>query len=103
MEKDKSFDTLSQAINALTKDGYEEGFTAGDEKIIGSISKKEYVPTDLKIVSTYRFEGMTNPQDETIVFAIEAIDGRKGTLVMSYSAEHNQNVELIKEIPQAKN
>ena len=41
---------------------------------------------------------MTNPQDDAVVFALEATDGVKGTLVMSYSAEHNQNLELIKQI-----
>ncbi|WP_163717295.1 phosphoribosylpyrophosphate synthetase [Mangrovibacterium lignilyticum] len=92
------FDTLSQAINALTKAGYKEDFTAGDTKIIASISKKEYLPVDLEIVSFYRFDGMTDPQDDAIVFAIEATDGLKGTLVMSYSASHGQNVDLISQI-----
>lgn len=96
------YDTLSQAINALTKDGYKEGFTTQDDKIIGSISSKAYLPEDLLIVETYRFDGMTDPQDDAIVFAIEAKDGNKGTLVMSYSSQHNQNVELIKKIPKAK-
>ena len=96
-----NYDTLSQAINALTLDGYEEGFKADDTRIIGINSKKKYLPSELKITRTYRFEGMTNPEDDTIVFAIEANDGVKGTLVMSYSSKHNQNVELIKKIPNA--
>mgnify|MGYP006909110892 CR=1 FL=1 len=98
----EDFDTLSQAINALTKEGFKDGFRAEDERIVGSISSNRYLPEELKIVGTYRFEGMTNPQDDTIVFAIVANDGNKGTLVMSYSYEHNQNVELIKKIPVAK-
>ena len=83
------FDTLSQAINMLTKDGYKEDFVAGDTKIIAIISKKEYLPDELKIVDSFRFDGMTNPQDDSVVFAIEANDGTKGTLVMSYSASHS--------------
>ncbi|MBT8188568.1 MAG: phosphoribosylpyrophosphate synthetase [Croceitalea sp.] len=98
----EDFDTLSQATNALTKKGYEDGFRAENDRIVGSITSKKYLPEELKIVETYRFEGMTNPQDDTIVFAIEANDGNKGTLVMSYSAKHDQNVELIKRIPIAK-
>jgi hypothetical protein len=94
-----TYDTLSQAINALTLHGYEEGFKADDTKITTTHSDKEYLPNELKIVHTYRFEGMTNPQDDSIVFAIEADDGVKGTLVMSYSSKHNHNVELIKKIP----
>ena len=95
------YGTLSQTINALTDNGYKEGFKAGETKFIGTTSSKEYLPKELKIVQTYRFEGMTNPQDDSVVFAIEANDGVKGTLVMSYSSKHNQNVELIKDIPEA--
>lgn len=96
----KDFDTLSQAVNELTnKDGYKEDFITKNNKIIAIYSKKEYMPEELEIDESYRFEGMTNPADESIVFAITASDGTKGTLVMSYSAEHFQNVELIKRIP----
>lgn len=97
-----NFDTLSQAVNFLTKNGYKEGFEAGKDKIIGNFSKKEYTPEELMIVDFYRFEGTTAPQDQAIVFAINANDGTKGTLIMSYSAEHNQNVDLIKQIPSEK-
>lgn len=97
-----NFDTLSQAVNFLTQNGYKEGFEAGNDKIIGNFSKKEYTPQELMIVNSYRFEGATNPGDQALVFAIEANDGTKGTLIMTYSAEHNQNVELIKKIPSKK-
>lgn len=99
----EDFDSLAQATNALTKNGYKDGFTAKDNKIVGSLTSKSYPPEDLEIVATYRFEGMTDPQDDAIVFAIEAKDGNKGTLIMSYSSKHSQNVELIKQIPEAKN
>jgi len=41
---------------------------------------------------------MGSPEDETALFAIIANDGTKGTLVMSYSARHFQNIALIKKI-----
>lgn len=98
----RNFDTLSQATNALREEGYKDGFRAKDNKIEGSRSDKKYNPDELKIVHTFRFEGMTNPGDDTVVFAIEANDGNKGTLVMSYSSKHDQNVELIKRIPKVE-
>lgn len=97
----QNFDTLSEAVNFLTQNGFDDGFKADKELIVGSKSSKNYAPDELKIVETYRFEGMSNPQDSTVVFAIEASDGNKGTLVMSYSSEHSQNFELIKKIPKA--
>lgn len=93
------FDTLSEAVNALTQNGYPEDFEAEADCIIALYSKKEYRPSELKIIASYRFEGMTDPEDQAVVFAVEANDGTKGTLVMSYSAEHGQNEELIKKIP----
>ncbi|GGD53427.1 phosphoribosylpyrophosphate synthetase [Muriicola marianensis] len=95
----RNYDSLSQAVNSLTEEGFREDFRAGDTEIIGSVSGKNYRPEDLRIVDFFRFEGMTNPQDATVVFAIEAQDGNRGTLVMSYSAKHDQNTELIKRIP----
>lgn len=94
----KNFDTLSQAVDSLTNDGYKEDFEAEEHFIIGNFSRKEYQPEELKIIDSYRFEGETDPQDQVIVFAIEASDGAKGTLVMAYGAEHSQNHELIKKI-----
>jgi len=97
----RNFDTLSIAINALTKEGFSEDFKAMENCIKGLYSKKEYQPEDLKIVYVFRFEGMTNPEDETELFAIVANDGTKGTLVMSYSAQHFQNIDLIKQIKES--
>lgn len=101
--KNYNFDTLSEAVNTLTQEqGFTEDFEAEDNFIKALYSKKQYQPNELKILSSYRFEGMTNPGDQTTVFAIEANDGTKGTMVMSYSAEHGQNVELIRQIPSHK-
>ncbi|MEC3965450.1 phosphoribosylpyrophosphate synthetase [Flagellimonas halotolerans] len=94
-----SFDTLSEAVNTLTQEGYKEDFEAMENCIKALYSKKEYQPDDLKIIDSYRFEGITNPGDQSTVFTIEANDGTKGTMVMSYSASSGQNDELIKQIP----
>ncbi|MEQ5792654.1 phosphoribosylpyrophosphate synthetase [Muricauda sp. NFXS6] len=98
-----SFSTLSEAVNTLTQEeGYKEDFEAFETCIKALYSKKEYKPSDLKIINSYRFEGMTNPGDQSTVFSIEANDGTKGTMVMSYSASHGQNEDLIKQIPYKK-
>lgn len=94
----KNFESLSLAVNYLTKNGYTDSFKAEEKKIKALYSKKEYAPDELKITASYRFDAMTNPGDESELFAIVANDGTKGSLVMSYSAEHSQNVELIRQI-----
>ncbi len=96
-----NFDTLSQAMNVLSSEGYTEDFKAEENFIKALYSKKEYLPENLKIDNFFRFEGMTDPSDQSELFAISTNDGKKGTLVMSYSASHNQNTELVKLIPNA--
>lgn len=90
------FDTVSEAINTLTKEGFKEDFKTQNKSIVGSYSGNQYAPYQLKIVEIYRFDGYTDPEDEATVFAIIAVDGTKGTMVMSNSANHNYDTELIK-------
>lgn len=99
--KSHDYTSLSLAMNALDKEGFIEQFSATSDGIKATNSDKDYSPTDLKVVRRYRFEGMTNPEDQTELFGLEASDGTKGTLVMSYSVKENQNRELIKKIPLA--
>ncbi|NJB81672.1 phosphoribosylpyrophosphate synthetase [Wenyingzhuangia aestuarii] len=96
--KTRDYETLSQASNDLSEKGYTDNFVANSKNIKALYSKKEFDPSDLKIDHVFRFDGMTNPSDETELFAISANDGTKGTLIMSYSSESNHNRELIKQI-----
>ncbi|WP_066759769.1 hypothetical protein [Crocinitomix algicola] len=90
--------TLSELINELAYAGFNESFIAKEKYFQGIYTKKSYRPENLKILGTYRFEGDTNPADQATLFAIEAENGTKGTLVMNYSYAKNQNDELIKQL-----
>ncbi len=92
------YDSLSQAVNSLTEKGFKESFVAKEDRLKASYSKREYLPSELKVLQTFRFEGMTNPSDQSTLLAVEAKDGLKGTLILSNSSEHNQNTELIAEL-----
>lgn len=96
---EREFDTLAEAVNALTKEGYKDDFEAREDHFYGNYSKRKYLPRELRILAHYRFEGETDPEDAAILFAIETADGTKGTFIMSYSAQHNQNEELIQHVP----
>jgi hypothetical protein len=73
----------------------EEGFTAG--------KGKTYQPDDLKIIKTYRFEGNSDPADNSIVYVIEANDGLVGYSLDAYGAysDHAEEGydEFIRKIP----
>lgn len=94
----KEFDSLTEASNYLTQHGFPDNFQTKENCFHANYSNKDYEPNELKIKETYRFEGMTNPSDQSVLFAIEAKDGTKGTLLISYSAKHGQNMDLIKKL-----
>lgn len=92
--------TLSQVMNDLAKDGFKEQFVAEKGGIKSLNEKRIYQPEELRIVDTYVFDGMTDPDDESELMAIETKEGGlRGTLVMSGGKDQSQNVELIKRIP----
>lgn len=87
MNKEKentSYDTLSQAINGLRKQGYTEDLNLKPHCLECTSSKLELHPEDFQVDTYYRFEGMSSPDDNSIVFAISGKGGIKGVLVDAY-------------------
>lgn len=75
---------LQKVQDELEKKGYTEQFRVEKEKLVGMTSTKKYNPKDVKAVNFYRFEGITDPDDMSILYAIETSDGSKGTLTDAY-------------------
>lgn len=81
----RDYDTLSQAINGLKKMGYTEDFNLKDNGIESKASKYEIPVKDFYIDQMFRFEGMTNPADASILYAISSEKFKvKGLLVDAY-------------------
>jgi len=94
MNQDKyTYDTLSQALNDLIKRGYTTDFLmeAENDCLICKSHNgeaRELPPEEFQIDEVYRFEGMTDPGDESILFAISSpVHNIKGTVVNSYGAD----------------
>ena len=92
--------TLTSCTNHLLKEGYSENFVPKHEGIEAPSTGKVYIPGEMKIVSFYRFEGESDPADNSILYALEANDGTKGLLVDAYGGPYvNQKVgKFIKEV-----
>jgi hypothetical protein len=80
----RSYETLSEGINDLIKRGYSLDFNMSQNCIECKSIDRVYHPEDFEIVEFYRFEGMSNPDDSSILYAIDAGNGLKGTLVDAY-------------------
>lgn len=84
--QNRDYNTLSEAIDGLRKQGYKEDLNLKPHCLECSSSKLEYHPEDFQVDSYYRFEGMSDPDDNSIVYAISSNDGIKGVLVDAYGA-----------------
>jgi hypothetical protein len=84
--------TLVSCTNNLQKEGYKENFVAVDRGLQAPTTKKVYTPEQVKINNFYRFEGESDPADNSILYAIETTDGMKGMLIDAYGAYANPHV-----------
>jgi hypothetical protein len=95
----KSYTTLSEAINDLKKRGYQEDFNLQPHCVTCSSLNLQWNPERFTVDEFHRFEGMSNPDDNSIVFAITSDDGVKGTLVDAYGMySENLNDAMIKKL-----
>lgn len=95
----KLYTSLSVAIDDLKNKGYTNDFNLVAEGIESKALKKEWKAGELEVVKHYRFEGMTDPGDNTILYLIETRDGSKGLLVDVYGAETGEiSSKMIKKL-----
>ena len=94
--------SLSTCLNKVIMDGYTEDFKVTEKGMEGLHNKKNYQANQVHIVNFFRFEGTSNPDDEAVLYVIEADDGTKGTLIDAYNlyadplvGEFIKNVESI--------
>ncbi len=81
--------TLSESINNAIEIGYSENFRMKGNRLMSDDGMVTYAPDDISIENFFRFEGYSNTDDCSILYLVETIDGRKGTLVDSYGVYAN--------------
>ena len=102
MPQKDDMNTLSQIMGKLTIKGYDHEFRWTNEGF--TFNNKTYKPEDLTIVKTYRFEGVSDPSDMSILYLIKANDGLIGYSVDAYGVYSNHEDEegydnFIRQIP----
>jgi hypothetical protein len=94
-----SYSTLSEAINDLKRRGYSEDFNLTPHCIECSAKNLQFHPENFTVDEYHRFEGMSNTDDNSIVFAISSTDGVKGVLVDAYGMyAENLTEPMIKKL-----
>jgi hypothetical protein len=99
MKTPNEMKTLWECIASLQEDGYKENFSVNKEGLYAPESEKTYKPEEIRIDNFFRFEGTSDPADNSILYAISANDGVKGILTDSYGADANSLItEYVKKV-----
>lgn len=75
---------LEKLLSKLEVEGYTEQYRVENDRLVNLKTDKKHKADDIKVANFYRFEGISNPDDMSILYAIETCTGEKGTLVDAY-------------------
>ncbi len=77
--------TVSEVLNNLKKEGYTEDFNLDNNCLICNGNWLQIRPDEFVVDKHYRFEGISDPGDEAVVYAISSVKHNiKGILVNGY-------------------
>ena len=79
-----NYDNLIEALDDLRKRGYTLDYNLHGQGSLLIVNEIALHPEDFEINEIYRFEGMSNPDDSSVIYAIESKGGDKGVLIDSY-------------------
>ena len=87
----EDYGTLSETINALIHLGYTLDFNIREECLVCHKTNIQLSPEEFQIDKFYRFEGMSDPEDQSILYAISSPKlNVKGLLVNAYGVNSDE-------------
>lgn len=78
--------TLAGTMDDLERRGFTEHFKLSGGRLRGLDSGKAFGAEQLVVAEHYRFEGVSDPDDMAILYAIETRTGLRGTLADAFGA-----------------
>src|SRR5262249_33209356 len=89
--------TLAATLDGLARRGFTEHFEAAADGLRAAEGGRTFKAAELVIRELHRFEGVSDPDDMSIVYAIESRDGTRGTLVDAFGVYSDPAVSRVLE------
>ena len=93
--------SLVKVEEKLNQDGFTADFRVAEGRLhtFSDDHSQGFAPADVTIVDFYRFEGESDPDDMSILYAIETTDGTKGTISTAFGTYADTDVdEFLKSV-----
>ena len=87
-----TYKTMNDAIQDLKQRGFTSNFEFLNNAFRAVDTGRTFQANDLTIVEHHRFEGASDPDDMSIVYAIEAYDGTRGILADAFGVYANPDL-----------
>ena len=84
--------SLALCMNKIVLDGYVDTYKVTEQGLHSAKEDKYYSPEEVRVINFFRFEGQSDPADNTILYQIETTSGGKGSLVDAYGAYSDAGV-----------
>ena len=95
----KYYNTSLEALIDLKDRGYTSDFSIQSSCIYCPGLDLRLSPGEFSIDEYYRFEGLTSPDESSVVYAISSEDGVKGVLIDAYGVyAENLNFDMAKKL-----
>ena len=87
------YTSMTEALKGLKARGFATNFEFLNNAFCAVDSGRTFKAEELSIREHHRFEGASDPDDESIVYAIETNDGLRGTIADAYGVYANAELE----------
>ena len=91
-------DTVTSAIEDLRRRGFTDHFMVRGRQLLAIDAGRLFLPRDVVIREYHRFEGVSDPDDMAIVYALESREGTKGVLTDAFGAYSDPAVGAMLDI-----
>ena len=83
---------LQKCLERASAKGFVNWFKATDEGLKCLGTNRVYQPNEVNVPNFFRFEGISDPDDMSILYEIETHDGCKGTLIDAFGVYADSRV-----------
>lgn len=99
MKSSDGMETLSQALVRLAASGYKQDFVARPNGQMQDSAHQSYDAHEFLVEEVARFEGTTDVEDESAVYALRHTSGLRGTLVVVFGPNiPTEELEVVEKL-----
>lgn len=94
---------MMDRMMAMEQKGFTGEYELSEDHLKDLKTGTLYHPDDVTIVEMFRHEGISNPDDMSVVYCIQTSDGKKGMIIDAYGVYGDNNfgefIRRVKHLP----